>query len=139
LAPGGTGTAHWSGDGKTLLYLNFPEDPTQLNTIREYAPDTQTDKLVAKTSQYVDFGCNRDTSVFVGASRNAASPVVLIMLRLTRRELTLCEHRSSHPDMVAPQFAPDAQRIYFQSDRHGKPALYCLHVERLVEKIEDDK
>ena len=33
-----------------------------------------TDKLVAKTSQYVAFGFNRDTSVFVGASRNAASP-----------------------------------------------------------------
>jgi oligogalacturonide lyase len=35
-------------------------------------------------------------------------------------------------------FAPDAQRIYFQSDMHGKPALYSVHVERLVEKIEGD-
>ena len=67
-----------------------------------------------------------------------ASPTVLIMLRLTRRELTLCEHRAHHPETVAPRFAPDAQRIYFQSDLHGKPALYSVHVERLVEKIEGD-
>jgi oligogalacturonide lyase len=36
-------------------------------------------------------------------------------------------------------FSPDAQRIYFQSDRDGKPALYALHVEKLVEKIQSDK
>jgi oligogalacturonide lyase len=138
LAAGGTGAAHWAADGKTLLYLNFPEDPTQLNAIREYTPDQDTDKLVAKTSQYAHFNCNRDTSVFVGASRNVASPTILLMLRLTRREFTLCEHRSHHPETVAPLFAPDAQRVYYQSDLHGKPALYSFHVERLVEKIEGD-
>jgi oligogalacturonide lyase len=138
LAPGKIGPAYWSADGKTLLYLSFPEDPRQLNEIREYTPDSATDRLVAKTSQFVHFGCNRDTSVFVGASRNGASPTILLLLRVTRRELTLCEHRASHPATVAPLFAPDAQRIYFQSDRHGKPALYCVHVERLVEKIDVD-
>lgn len=136
LAAGGIGPAYWAADGKTLLYLSFPEDSRQLNEIREYTPDSETDKLVAKTSQFVHFGSNRNTSVFVGASRNTASPAILLLLRVTRRELTLCEHRSSHPTTVAPLFAPDAQRIYFQSDRHGKPALYCVHVERLVEKIE---
>ncbi len=139
LARGGAGPANWSPDGKTVLYLNFPEDRTQLNAIREYAPDAETDKLVAKTSQYVHLGFNRDTSVFVGASRNAASPVVLIMLRRTGRELTLCEHKASHPETVAPMFSPDAQRIYFQSDRDGKPALYAVHLERLVEKIEGEE
>ncbi len=139
LAAGGIGSPNWSVDGRTLLYLNFPEDPKQLNAIREYSPDNDTDKLVASTSQYASFGFNRDTSVFVGASRNAASPVVLIMLRLTRRELTLCEHKASRPDAVTPMFAPDAQRIYFQSDRHGKPALYAINVDKLVEKIGDDK
>jgi oligogalacturonide lyase len=89
---------------------------------------------VAKTSQFAHFGFNRDTSVFVGASRNAASPTVLILLRVTRRELTLCEHKASHPEAVAPVFAPDSQRIYFQSDRDGKPAIYCVHAEKLVEK-----
>ena len=85
---------------------------------------------------FASFGFNRDSSVFVGASGNAASPVVLILLRVTRRELTLCEHRASDPSAVAPQFSPDSQRIYFQSDREGKPAIYCMRVEKLVEKTE---
>lgn len=139
LAPGGIGPANWAADGRTVLYLNYPDDPSQLNAIRESAPDDDTDKMVAPTSQYVHFGFNRDTSVFVGASRNVASPVILILLRVTRRELVLCEHKASHPETVAPQFSPDAQRIYFQSDRHGKPALYAMHTERLVEKIGADK
>ena len=139
LAAGVTGPANWAADGRTLLYLNFPDDKTKLNAIREYTPDDDSDKMVATTSQYVTFGFNRDTSVFVGASRNGASPVVLLLLRVTQRERTLCEHKGSHPDMVSPMFAPDAQRIYFQSDRHGKSALYSMHVEHLVEKIGSDK
>jgi oligogalacturonide lyase len=137
LAAGRVGPANWAPDGSTVLYLNFPEDHTQLNAVREYAPDTDTDKLVAKTSQYVHFGFNRDTSVFVGASRNAASPAVLIMLRVNGRELTICDHRASHPESVAPIFSPDAQRLFFQSDRNGKQAIYCVHIERLVERIEE--
>jgi oligogalacturonide lyase len=136
LAPGRIAAANWAPDGKTILYLNIPEDRTQLNALREYTPDTDRDNLVAKTSQFAHFGFNRDTSVFVGASRNAASPTVLILLRTTRRELTLCEHKASHPETVAPVFAPDSQRIYFQSDRDGKPAIYCVHVERLVERTD---
>ena len=62
--------ANWAVDGKTLLYLNLPEDKKQLNAIRELTPDTNTDKLVAKTSQFASFGFNRDSSVFVGASAN---------------------------------------------------------------------
>ncbi|PWU03479.1 MAG: hypothetical protein C5B51_18850 [Terriglobia bacterium] len=138
LAAGVAVSAHWAADGKSLFYLNLPDDTTQLNTIREYTPDQDGDKLVAKTSQYASFGCNRDTSVFVGASRNVASPVILLMLKVNRREFTLCEHRAHHPETTSPLFAPDAQRIYFQSDLHGKPALYSVHVERLVEKIEGD-
>jgi oligogalacturonide lyase len=138
LAEGRVGPANWAPDGKTVLYLNFPDDPKQLNNIREQTPDANTDKLVAKTSQFAQFGFNRDASVFVGASRNNASPVVLLLLRVTRRELTLCEHNASKVDMVAPIFSPDSQRIYFQSDRHGKPAVYCMHVEKLVEKTDVD-
>jgi oligogalacturonide lyase len=136
LAAGKVANPQWSRDGKTILYLNIPEDRTQLNAIREYAPDTNTDKLVAKTSQFGSFDFNRDSSVFVGASGNKSSPVVLILLRVTRRELTLCEHRASDVPAVAPRFAPDSQRVYFQSDREGKPSLYCIHVEKLVEKTE---
>ncbi len=138
LAGGRIGPADWAPDGKTLLYLNYPEDPKQLNTIREHTPDTNTDKLVAKTSQFVSFGFNHDTSVFVGASRNVGSPYLLLLLRVTRREFTVCEHKASRPELVAPRFSPDSQRIYFQSDRHGKLAIYDMHVERLVEKTDDE-
>jgi oligogalacturonide lyase len=135
-ADGRIGPADWSPDGKTILYLNFPGDPSQLNSIRELTPDTNTDRLVAKTSQFVHFGFNRDTSVFVGASRSKASPTILLLLRVTRREFTVCEHKAGDPATTAPRFAPDSQRIYFQSDRHGKPAIYCMHVEKLVERTD---
>ena len=136
LAPGRVGPANWANDGRTLLYLNVPDDASQLNSIHEQTPDGNTDKLVAKTSQFVHFGFNRDSSVFVGASRNTASPTILLLLRLTRRELTICEHKTSHPADAAPRFSPDSQRVYFQSDRHGKPAIYDVHVDRLVEKTD---
>jgi oligogalacturonide lyase len=135
-APGRIGTVNWSHDGKTVLYLNYPDDATQLRAIRELTPDTNTDKLLAKTSQFAAFGFNRDSSVFVGSSSNAASPTVLLLLRITKRELTLCEHKASHPEQTCPIFSPDSQRIYFQSDREGKSALYCVHVDKLVEKTE---
>ena len=138
LAAGMVGPANWTADGKTLLYLNFPADPMQITTIRESIPDTNADSLVAKTSQYAQFGFNQPATVFVGACRSAASPTILIMLRLTRRELTLCEHKASHPEMTAPRFAPDSQRIYFQSDRDGKPAIYCSHVEKFLEKTDTE-
>ena len=130
--------ANWAADGKTVLYLNLPEDRTQLNALREFTPDGNTDKLIGKTSQFVHFGANRDASVFVGASRNAASPAVLLLLRVTHSERTLCEHKASRSETVAPVFSPDSQRVYFQSDRHGKPAIYCMHVEKLVEKTDSD-
>ncbi|MDE3166007.1 MAG: PD40 domain-containing protein [Acidobacteriota bacterium] len=135
LAAGGVGTPNWTGDGRTLLYLNFPLDHTQLNNIREFNPDAGTDKMIGKTSQFESFSANRDTSVFVAASRNKASPDVFLYLRATQSERTMCEHKS-RADWVAPVFAPDSQRFYFQSDRHGKPAIYCMHIEKLVEKTE---
>jgi oligogalacturonide lyase len=135
-AEGRVGPANWAPDGKTLLYLNFPSDSKQLNNIRELTPDSNTEKMLAKTSQFVHFGFNHDASVFAGASRNLGSPALLLLLRVTRREFTLCEHKASSPEMVAPVFSPDSQRVYFQSDRHGKPAIYCMHVEKLVEKTE---
>lgn len=128
---------NWSSNGKTILYLNYPEDPRQLHAIREIAPDAGTDKLVAKTSQFASFGFNRDSSVFAGASSNKGSPTVLVMLRITQSERTMCEHDASRPEDVTILFSPDSQRIYFQSDREGKSAIYALHVERLLEKTEE--
>lgn len=138
LADGRIGPARWSPDGRTVLYLLFPENPTRLHTIRECSPDQNTDKLIGRTSQYAHFGCNNNTSVFVGASQNRAAPYVLILLRLTRRELSLCEHHASDPAMVAPVFSADSHHIFFESDRDGKPAIYRIHVEKLVEETEPE-
>jgi oligogalacturonide lyase len=124
----------WAPSGETMLYLATPDDPKQLTALREYSPEDGTDKLVAKTSQFASFGINGDSSVFVGASRSLASPYVLLLLRVARRELTLCEHRASNPFIVAPVFSPDSQSIFFNSDRNGKPAIYRLHVEKFVEE-----
>jgi oligogalacturonide lyase len=134
LADGKLGPASWVADGRSILYLSFPADPRQLTAIRESLPDTNGESLVAKTSQYAAFGFNLPATVFAGACRSAASPTILIMLRSEQRELTLCEHKASHPETTAPRFAPDTQRVYFQSDRDGKPAIYCMHVEKFLEK-----
>lgn len=128
------GPALWIPSGRTIVYLHFPENTTELNTLRELTPDENTDRLLAKTSQFASFGENGDASVFVGASRNKASQTVLLLLRAARREFTLCEHKASDATTVQPIFSPDSQSIFFQSDRHGKPAIYRIKVEKLVEE-----
>ena len=134
--PGGIAAPIWSADGRTVFYLNIPEEAGKLNTLREHTPDSNADQFVSKTSQFVNFARNRDASVFAGASSNKSSPYLLLLLRVTHREFTLCEHRSSDPAAVAPVFSPSSQRIYFQSDRHGKPAIYAISVDKLVERTE---
>lgn len=133
LESGQTGEALWSPSGQTLLYLHIPDDPKELITLREHTPEGGTDRLIARTSQFGSFGPNGDTSVFAGASRSLASAYVVILLRSARRELTLCEHRASNPAMVSPIFSPDSQSVFFVSDRHGKQALYRVHVDKFVE------
>jgi oligogalacturonide lyase len=136
LAPGAIGPAAWSRDGRTAVYLNYPDEPRQLYKLREVTPDSNEDRQLAATSQYVSFGSNADSSVFVGASGSKASPYLLLLVRSVRRELTLCEHRASDPRLVSPQFSPNSQRVFFQSDRHGKMAIYSMRVEKLVEETE---
>ena len=133
---GTIGTAFWAPNGRTVLYLHIPTDVTKLVAIREHTPDENSDKQVATTSQFASLGCNGDASVFVGASRNRNSPHILILLRVARRELMLCEHRCSDPFAVSPIFSPDSQRIYFQSDRDGKRAIYMVRVDKFVEETE---
>jgi oligogalacturonide lyase len=133
LEPGQTGQVLWTPSGRTLVYLHIPDDAKELIRMRENSPDEGSDKELAKTTQFEAFGSNADASVFAGASRSKASSYVLIMLRVTKREMTLCEHRASDPAMVSPTFAPDSQSVYFVSDRHGKSALYRIRVEKFVE------
>jgi oligogalacturonide lyase len=134
LADGETGPARWSPDGRTVLYLNYPADRTKLHNLREFTPDTNEDKMLATTTQFVAFSPNADASVFVGASGSKASPHVLLLVRAVKRELTLAEHRASDPRMVSPVFSPNSQRVFFMSDQHGKPAIYTMAVDKLVEE-----
>ncbi len=137
MQPGQTGEALWTPSGRTLVYLHTPEDPKDLITLREHTPEDGSDVLVAKTSQFISAAPNGDASVFTGASRSAASAYVLILLRVTRRELTLCEHHASDPRMVQPSFSPDSKNVLFVSDRHGKPAIYLVSVAKFVEETSD--
>ncbi len=136
LADGETGPATWSPDGRSILYLNYPADPHRLHNIREFTPDANQDAAVADTTQFVAFDRNADASVFAGASGSKASPYVLLLIRAVKRELTLCQHRASDPAMVAPVFSPNSQRLFFLSDQHGKPAIYSMQVEKLVEETD---
>jgi oligogalacturonide lyase len=136
IAPGRTGEAVWTPSGRTLIYLHVPENAKELITLREYAPDDNSDKLIARTSQFASVAPNLDASVFVGASRSRASAYVLLLVRAVRRELALCEHHASDPSMVSPLFSPDSQSVFFVSDRDGKPALYRVHVEKFVEETD---
>ncbi|MEP6716794.1 MAG: hypothetical protein ABJC09_14580 [Terriglobia bacterium] len=135
---GATGEMMWAPSGRSIVYLHKPSDLKQLVTAREYLPDDNTDRLIAKTSQFATLAPNSDASVFVGASWSRASAYVLILLRVTRRELTLCEHRASDPHMAYPVFSPDSQSVFFVSDRDGKSAIYRIHIEKFVEQTSDE-
>ncbi|MGJ5817816.1 hypothetical protein [Paludibaculum fermentans] len=128
--------AFWSPDGQAVQYLLEPAESNQLIAIREQVLDARTDTLIAKTSQFVVFARNANSSVFVGASRSKASPNILLLLRATRREFTLCEHKAKDPALAEPFFSANSQRIFFQSDRHGKMAIYMMNVEKLIEKTD---
>ncbi|MDQ6678630.1 MAG: oligogalacturonate lyase family protein [Acidobacteriota bacterium] len=124
-------TIEWTPQGRTVCYLRG-------NQLREITPDENADTLIASTSQFAGFGINGDSSVFVGASRSLASPMVLLLLRVTRREFTLCEHHATDASAVMPLFTPNSQSILFQSDRHGKPAIYRMRVDKLVESTDSE-
>ncbi len=126
--------ALWSPDGRTVLYLSIQEEPKRIHAIRECTPDTNADSLVALTTQFADFERNPDASVFVGVCGSLAQPHILLLVRQVKREFTLCEHKSSDARAVAAQFSSNSQRIFFQSDRHGKPAIYSMAIEKLVEQ-----
>ena len=123
---------YWSTDGTSLFYLCRPEGGQGVQ-LREHFPDSGEDKLIAPTSQFVSFAANRNGSVFVGVSGSKASPYVLLLLRVTRRELALGDHRSTAPEEMVIFFSPDSQRVFFHGDRSGKSCIYGFPTEKLVE------
>src|SRR5271166_3673471 len=137
LAKGAVSCPFWNPDSGSLLFLRQMQGDRGMTTqLREVSLDGRDEGTVAQTSQFISFAPNADGSVFIGASRSKAQPHIVLMLRSPRREMTLCEHHSSHPDMVRPVFSPNSRRVYFASDRHGESALYVVNVELLVEPTE---
>jgi oligogalacturonide lyase len=136
LAAGRISNPFWAPDGQSIVFLRETSAGGRfLSEIHEVALETGVESLVTATSQFASFSPNFDGSVFVGASRSKAQPTIVLLLRSERREMTLCEHRSSQAASVSPVFSPDSRRVYFQSDHQGKPALYSVNVEQLVEPL----
>jgi oligogalacturonide lyase len=128
------GSAFWTRDGRSILFL--AENEKRMVWIQESIPDSGQVRPFASTTQFGNFAPNPDGSVMVAATRSIAQPHIVIMVRSAKRELTLCEHKASDPAAVAPVFSPTSQRIYFQSDRHGKPAIYSVVIDKFIEKTD---
>jgi oligogalacturonide lyase len=136
IARGSVSSPQWSADGNSVFFLrDVPLASIVLSEVFEVKPEEGVEHCVSKTSQFASFAPNGDVSVFVGASRSRAQPNVLLLLRSPHREMTLCEHRATRPQNVSPVFSPDSRRVYFQSDREGKSAIYSVNVEQLVEPL----
>ncbi len=123
---------YWSADGASLFYLCVPEGGRGVQ-LREHIPDSGEDKLISPTSQFVNFAANRNASVFVGVSGSKVSPYLLLLLRVTCRELALADHRSVSASDVVVFFTPDSRRIFFHGNRSGKSCVYGFNAEKLVE------
>jgi oligogalacturonide lyase len=136
IASGAIGPFRWSPGGEFLFYLNDRQELGEGVTLRSVDVQTGEDLLVAKTTQFADFSPNGDASVFVGASQSKAGPHIILLLRRAKREFTICEHGASDLALVNPVFSPDSQDVFFGTDRPGKPCLYRMRVDRLVEKTE---
>ena len=132
-----TGTAEWTSDGGSLLYLTQPTGTQPIAALRSLNVDSGEDSLIANTTQFVHFSANADASVFAGASGSKASPYVLLLTRVARREFTLAEHRATDAGIVTPLFGPNSRFVVFGSDRHGKPAIYWIAVDRFVSDTGD--
>ncbi len=134
LAQGNIWNPVWSPDGRSFLFLRaVDQHSVATSEIREVSLETGVEQRVVRTNQFAAFAPNADGSVFVGASRSRAQPSIDILLRSVGRGLTLCEHRATDSMNASPVFSPDSRRIYFGGDREGKPTLYAVNVERIIE------
>jgi oligogalacturonide lyase len=136
IAAGSVIDAQWSADGHVAHYLSVPSDSAKATQLREYLPDSAEDKLIGPTTQFASFARNGDSSVFAGISGSKGSPYILLLLRSARRELTVAEHKASRVSRSAVIFAGNSQRLYYETDRQGRSAIYTIALERFVEKTD---
>lgn len=127
--------ARWAPSGDSLLCLLSAGAGGPV-TLEEVNPAEGPAAKIANTSQYAAFTATPDGSVYFGASGSKGAPIVFLLLRQNRRELALCEHAAKEPATARVAVSPDARHLFFHSDRDGRPALYMLDLEKLVEKPE---
>ncbi len=141
------GQAYWPPDGARLRFVHFPDANGWRATIRSIQPETRQETTDAPCSSFGWLEENSDGSVIVGASRRPSGPNLYVLFPRMRREITLCEHRSSlEPYPIAgtdridpfsavpdPALSEDSAWLYFVTDREGMPALYAMPVDDLVE------
>lgn len=126
--------ARFSQPGDRLTYLLRSPGPPERTLLMELALPAGRHELVASTSKFATFSPNANSSVFVGASDSVAQPLLLLLLRVTRREFALMEHSATQPSVVQPLFSNNSQLIFFQSDRLGKNCIFSVNVKGLVER-----
>ncbi|MBC7928607.1 MAG: hypothetical protein H7039_23430 [Bryobacteraceae bacterium] len=132
---GNAGFALWSADGRAVQYLSIPEGRASIQ-LREHLPETGEDQLIGGTTQFVSFARNGDSTVFAGISGSKGAPYVLLFVRTARRELTVAEHKASDARNAVVAFSVNSQRLFYNTDREGRPAIYSMPLERFIEDTE---
>lgn len=120
----------WSPDEMAVLFLEPDENRARIMQVDVAGTGTTA---LSKTAPFAAFAPNANATVFVAASRSKAQPLLTLLLRSPMRELPLCEHHATRPANVNPVFSPDSRRVYFQTDREGRWAIYSIDASMLVE------
>lgn len=140
---------YWSPGGR-VCYVHYPDESLGHSTLRCLDPESGAERTISRCSGFGWLSGNADHSAIAGASRRPSGPNVYVLFTRLQREVTLAEHASSlRPYPVAgtddvdffasrpePAFSPDSLWVYFVTDREGKPALYQMRVEDLVEETD---
>jgi oligogalacturonide lyase len=144
---GRTERGYWAPDGSEVRFVHYPDESLRAATICGLVPETGAERRIAGCSAFGWMHENVDGSALVGASRRPSGPNIYVLFPRLDREITICEHGASgksYPvagsdgtdyECARPEtfFSTDSRWVYFVSDRDGKPAVYRMDVEDLVE------
>ena len=146
--PERTSSAFWSADGSLLRFVQFPDGDRWAASIRNLQPETGEETTYATCSAYDWMAENSDASTILGASRRPSGPNLYVLFPRFEREITICEHRSSlkayplagsqrsdpQAAFPAPAITRNSSHVYFATDWEGKPTLYRMAIDDLVEE-----